>query len=143
MSFFDKMMFWKKDDFDDLGKDFNFDKPPMNDVGTNFNMDEISKPPIDNGFSTPSGLSLERNDGFGGSRPGGMQNNNFGGMNNNFQQSQPQNMQQNNGAGSSRDMELISAKLDAIKAMLENVNQRLINIENLANAEQKKDEVRW
>lgn len=32
----------------------------------------------------------------------------------------------------SRDIELLSAKLDAIRATLENINQRLINIERIA-----------
>ncbi|MFH1398901.1 MAG: hypothetical protein ABIG95_02210 [Candidatus Woesearchaeota archaeon] len=39
--------------------------------------------------------------------------------------------------GMSRDFELLSSKLDAIKAMTESINQRLANIERIAYAEQQ------
>ncbi len=37
-----------------------------------------------------------------------------------------------------KNMEIISSKLDAIKSALEAINQRLINIERLANTERQK-----
>ncbi len=50
-------------------------------------------------------------------------------------QFQPESVQSMQGFRNDRDMELISAKLDAIKAMLENLNQRVANLERIAGGE--------
>ena len=39
--------------------------------------------------------------------------------------------------GQNRDLELVAAKLDALKATLENINQRLANIERLAYGDEE------
>jgi hypothetical protein len=39
----------------------------------------------------------------------------------------------------SKDLELISAKLDALKASLDSVNQRLVNLERIARGEHEKE----
>ena len=39
---------------------------------------------------------------------------------------------------SEKDYEVLSAKLDALKAILDNINQRLANIERIANQENEK-----
>ena len=40
-----------------------------------------------------------------------------------------------------KDLELISAKLDALKPLLESMNQRLTNIERIAQEAEKNEEV--
>ncbi len=43
-----------------------------------------------------------------------------------------------------KDVEILSAKIDALRASIESMNQRIINIENIAKAEQEKQQkVRW
>ncbi len=59
-----------------------------------------------------------------------------GGFNPQPQFQQPmESLQNNNSFRTDRDTELISAKLDAIKAMLENLNQRIANLERIAGGE--------
>ena len=43
----------------------------------------------------------------------------------------------------SKNIEVVSSKLDALQATLESINQRLINLENLAKGEQEKPKYRW
>lgn len=53
----------------------------------------------------------------------------------NFAPPMMESMQNQQGFRNDRDTELISAKLDAIKAMLENLNQRIANLERIAGGE--------
>lgn len=50
----------------------------------------------------------------------------------------PLGMQQAAGADISKDFEILSAKLDAVKASLESINQRLANLERIASESEKK-----
>ena len=43
----------------------------------------------------------------------------------------------------SKNMEIISSKLDFLKASLENINQRLTNLENIARGEEQKPKYKW
>ncbi len=54
-----------------------------------------------------------------------------------FQQPMMESFQNQQNFRQDRDTELISAKLDAIKAMLENLNQRVANLERIAKGEQE------
>ncbi len=47
------------------------------------------------------------------------------------------------GTGGNRDLELISSKLDTIKAMLASMEQRISNIEKATGSEQKKEQRLW
>jgi len=46
-------------------------------------------------------------------------------------------------SGAGRDIELLNAKLDAIKAMLENINQRLTTIERIAKSTEHETYARY
>ncbi len=128
MGFFDKLAFWKKkDDLDDLGKDLGLDK----ELG----MDFTSGPSPDLGMGTepmPAQQQFQKYPSFQQPQQ-------------NFQAQpsfQPQTFQQQSyGAGdsymNSKNLEVISSKLDALKANLESISQRLANIEAIARGEQE------
>ena len=127
MGFFRKLAFWKKDDLD-----FGMDDPFKTSLGAN---DPLGK---DIGATQPGSDPL-----------GSMKQDPIGGMNapsfgappssptgySSFSQPVPQ-------QGASPEIEVISAKLDAIKATMDSINQRLTNIERIANAEQE-EKPRW
>ena len=60
---------------------------------------------------------------------------------------QQQEMRQSSSSGSSgvssRDIELVSSKLDTIKALLASLDQRMANLEKVAGVEQKQKERLW
>lgn len=147
MSFLDKIMFWKKDpDFGvDLDKDFSLGKEP--DFG--------QQPDFGNTGLGPSAMDVSQNQGmqhYGQSQSG------FG------QQESSQFSQQAQYPGYqdfsqprsapviqhvpeareaqqvtySKDLEVISAKLDAIKAVLESMNARIHNLERMARDQKEK-----
>ena len=108
----DKMKFWKKSD--DLG------------LGDDLGIPETGSPPAENvpGMLPPQpppdpvgNVQMPRIDAYHESR-------------------NPYTPQQQ--AYPNRDMELIAAKLDALKATLENINQRLAGLERVAYAEDEK-----
>jgi len=68
----------------------------------------------------------------------------YGMMNNSSSFGQPQ-MQQSMSQGSdiSKDIQMISLKLDAIKSELESMNQRLKSLESIAEREQSKTTKKW
>lgn len=43
----------------------------------------------------------------------------------------------------SKNLEVISSKLDALQATIESLNQRLINLENIARGEQERSKYKW
>ncbi len=122
MGFFDKLAFWKKkDDLADLGKDFGFDK----DLG----MDLGQGPSADLGMGLePSSPQQSFN-----KYPSFQQQQSF--------QQQPAFAQPSYTSDSnyiaSKNMEVISSKLDALRVSLESINQRLSNIEAIARGEQE------
>ena len=105
MTIMDKVLFWRH-------KDPEFDKPADLGLGQNLGLDipkqqapDVSQPhPMAGKMSEPEPLM-----------------------------SQPmQQYPQQPVISQNRDMELIAAKLDALKAMMENINHRLENIERMA-----------
>lgn len=129
MSFFDKIAFWKKDDDPLANLDTDFTKPlsatgaPPSTFDSNFSQTSYGQQ--NNNFNSQSfGQSS-----FGSSNSG------FG--QNNFEVrpvQQPQSPSMGN--MDHRELEIVSSKLDAIKAMLESINQRLANVERIAMAEE-------
>src|SRR3989344_2935471 len=126
MSFFSKLNpFKKKDDFGDLGKDldlgkdFDLGQGPSPDLGVCLDMPQTQQP-------------FQKYPSFQGQQ--------------NFQPAyqppsfQPQ-AQQNSFAGdpyiASKNLEVISSKLDALKASIDAINQRVANIESIARGEQE------
>lgn len=129
MAFFDKLKFWKKkDDFGDIGKDLGLDKDlglgkdlgmdlspgPSPDLGMGLDMGQPPQQPLQKypSFQQPSFQpSFQPQPAF-------------------QQPSYPNDM-------ASKNLEIISSKLDALRASLESINQRLANIEAIARGEQE------
>ena len=137
MGFMDKVMFWKKE--------------PKLDIDTNLDMG--LSPPVGNnlGIDTNPGLSSQQmSDPFLDhsyqQRPQQFQQQQFG-----YPQEQPRiisetpvGMPQQSLQRDSYDknLEIVSMKLDNLRSALENINQRLINIERLAMDSQRQDRQR-
>jgi hypothetical protein len=128
MGVFDKLMFWKKKE-DDLG---------LGNLGAaNPNMGAVPDDP----FSSEIGMPQQQ---FGQYRqqysqqqyPGQFQQPSFSRADYPGQQG----FQSPQGYGN-KDLEVVSAKLDALKAYMDSVNQRLANLERLA--EQQSSGRRW
>ena len=120
MGFFSKLAFWKKSDsLDDLGKDLGLDK----DLGMDFG----AGPSPDLGMGLDTGMQPQQ----AFQRYPSFQQPNF--------QAQPAVQQpfQNDNYINSKNLEVISSKLDALRASLESINQRLANIEAIARGEQE------
>ena len=122
MGFFSKLAFWKKkDDFGDLGKDLGMD--------------------LNQGPSPDLGMGLEPNQQFPQQQPyqkypSFQPSQNFQAPA--FQQSPyPQPSQSSDNYIASKNLEVISSKLDALRASLESISQRLANIEAIARGEQE------
>ena len=122
MGVFSKLAFWKKkDDLDDLGKDLGIGK----DLGMDFN----------SGPSPDLGMGIDQNQQQSPFQkyPSFQQSPNF--------QSQPVFQQpsfnSNDNYITSKNLEVISSKLDALRASLESINQRLANLEAIARGEQE------
>ena len=112
-----KLAFWKKDDNLGIGKDttgldsknLGLDRDTTGlDAGKDFGSNDDS-------FNEPDYSSVNS--------PPGMQRNNF---------NQPQRSQYAPQSSDNKDLEIISAKLDALKAKMEMIDQRLANIERIA-----------
>lgn len=122
MAFFSKLAFWKKkDDLDSLGKDLGIDKDLGLDIGPS--------PDLGTGIE-PQQQPYQKYPSF--------QQSGF--------QSQPsfppqpafqQPSYQNDNYIASKNLEVISSKLDALRATMESINQRLANIEAIARGEQE------
>ena len=128
MSFFSKLAFWKKkDELEDLGKDLGIDKDlgldiggPSPDLGMGVDTSQVQQPyqrypsfQQQQGFQTAPSF-----------------------------QPQPAYQQQpsynsNDNFIASKNLEVISSKLDALRASIESINQRLTNIEAIARGEQE------
>ena len=131
MGIFSKLAFWKKrNDFGDLGKDLGLDK----DIGMN-----------SSGFNPDLGMGLEtatpeKYPSY--QTPGGMHAPAFNQQS--FQPSYPPQPQASQFSPAyndsnyitSKNLEVISSKLDALRASLDSINQRLANIESIARGEQ-------
>lgn len=123
MGFFDKLAFWKKkDELEDIGKDLGLDKNLGLDIGA--------------GPSPDLGIGLE---------PAAPQQPyqkypSFQQPQQSFQSApafQQPSYSTNDNYIASKNLEVISSKLDALRATLESINQRLANIEAIARGEQE------
>lgn len=123
MGFFDKLAFWKKkDELEDIGKDLGIDKELGLDIGA--------------GPSPDLGMGLE---------PAAPQQPyqkypSFQQPQQSFQSApafQQPSYSTNDNYIASKNLEVISSKLDALRATLESINQRLANIEAIARGEQE------
>ncbi|MBI2659557.1 hypothetical protein HYX07_00155 [Candidatus Woesearchaeota archaeon] len=125
MAFFDKLAFWKKkDDLGDFGKDLGLDK----DLG--LGMDTGPSPDLGMGLEQPQQQPFQKYPSF--------QQNNF--PQPSFQQQPAFQASQQPSSESyinSKNLEVISSKLDALRATMESINQRLANIEAIARGEQE------
>ncbi|MBI2657369.1 hypothetical protein HYX08_01595 [Candidatus Woesearchaeota archaeon] len=124
MAFFGKLAFWKKkDDLDDLGKDLG--------LGKDFDFSTGPSPDLGMGIEAPGQQPMQKYPSFQ-QQPG-------------FQSQpayQPQPSLQpsynsNDNYIASKNLEVISSKLDALRATMESINQRLANIEAIARGEQE------
>lgn len=119
MSFLGKLAFWKKkDDIEEIGKDFGLDKELGLDIGA--------------GPSPDLGMNIEQQPQPFQKYPPFQQQS--------FQPSQTAFQQpsiSNDNFIASKNLEVISSKLDALRASIESINQRLANIEAIARGEQE------
>ncbi len=128
MSILGKLAFWKKkDDFDDLGKDLGIDK----DLG--LEMGSGPSPDLGMGLETNSPQAYQKYPSF--QQAQGFQNPQFQSQPV-FQQQQPS-YNSNDNFIAAKNLEVISSKLDALRATMESINQRLANIEAIARGEQE------
>ena len=125
MGFLDKLTFWKKkDEFGDIG---------LGDRGPGLGPDPAA-PDLGMGPSPGGTESPDLNLGLPQQPP--MQQPSF-------QQPQPslqpqfQQPSQQQGFTAEKDFEIISSKLDALRAALDSINQRLANLEAIARGEEE------
>ena len=131
MGILDKVMFWKKkDDFADLGLGSNKDMAFGDDFGMDQGMAQqqpgLGQQP-DMGFSNPSMPSSPSMPPAPQMQPPSAAQ--FG------QAPRYDSPQQDM---TSKNIEVISSKIDALRANLESINQRLANLEAIARGEQDK-----
>jgi len=124
MAFFDKLKFWKHKEDLDIGKDLgkSFGKEP------DINIPDFGKSPMDipsEDFGKPISTTQH------GRLP-------FPEQEVRHTPVVPQPQWQ--GYKEDSEMQVISAKLDALKASLDSINQRLMNLERIAEGEQPR---RW
>ena len=133
MAFFSKLAFWKKkDDFGDLGKDLGLDK----DIG--MGMGEGPSPDLGMGLeqSQPQ-QPYQRYPSFQQPQQGFQSAPSFQAQPA-FQQPPAQpSYSSNDSYIAAKNLEVISSKLDALRASIESINQRLANIEAIARGEQQ------
>ena len=124
MGFFNKLAFWKKkDDLDSLGKDFGIDKELGLDLGA--------------GPSPELGMGIEPAQQQPYQKYPSFQQSSFQPQPSFQSQAFQQPSYQNDNYIASKNLEVISSKLDALRASLESINQRLANIEAIARGEQE------
>jgi hypothetical protein len=136
MGFLDKLMFWKKQDDFSAGQQDIGNSPNSYDIQTDFSTQTFDQQgrgypdmnsQVGNNYSMPQMNNNPMNDSSSAMAPAS-----FG----NFNQQQPQIPRDHN-------LEVISAKLDAIKATLDAVNQRLANLERVAYQDDTSQQRRW
>jgi len=125
MSVFSKLAFWKKrDELSELGLG------TPSGFGKETGFDNLGLPKEDYGFSKDFGQDAAA------FQPS------FGQQQRPFQAQQPSYPQQQQMFTVDKDMEIISSKLDALRASLESLNQRLANIERIARGEEEERHTR-
>ena len=139
MGFFGKLKFWgKKEDFDfgaDLGKDPFGKDSGFGELGSNnFEMDS----PSDKSFGSNNELGSDLSPQQSFEQPSFQRN-----QNRQQSFSQPQVIVQTPQPSAheyaiSKDIEVLSSKMDAMRAGLESMNQRLMNIERIIVGEERR-----
>jgi hypothetical protein len=136
MSIKDKLMFWKKDDpfdFDNFSPNQSANPDPL---GTN-----ASQTPLQENLGLPSD---NVQDTFAPSSQGGPQNYPGEAPAYNMDAQKPSAFANaataKNDSQTQREMELLNSKLDTIKALLASLDQRMGVIEQIARAEQAKQQ---
>ena len=124
MGIFGKLAFWKKkDDLDNLGKDLGLDKELGLDLGA--------------GPSPDLGMGIEPAQQQPYQKYPSFQQSGFQPQPSFQSQAFQQPSYQSDSYIASKNLEVISSKLDALRASLESINQRLANIEAIARGEQE------
>lgn len=133
MGIFGKLAFWKKkDDFGDIGKELGID----NDMGAG----------MSTGMSPDLGLGLDTN------KPEAYPSLQQPHYPSTPPMQQPQSFQQYSPSQgnyqdqtyiTSKNLEVISSKLDALRATLDSISQRLANLEAMARGEQEDNRKRY
>ena len=149
MSFLDKVMFWKKKDTLDFGGGLGSTDLGNSSLGGGMGSGGMGDFGVESGFGQqgfsqqPSGYGggfVPRNDSgnqqYQSQSPGFAQQQSFG-MNNNVGMGQQQ------ANVSSKDLEIVSSKLDALRTVLDSINQRLANIERMASGEYETKRRNW
>lgn len=125
MGFMDKVMFWKKDDFD-------FDNMSNDPMSDSSQMSDPSQDPFNNHQSIPNDPTQTQD--FAPNPPApGYNPSSHSPSPDSFSQANPS---MNSGSVSQREIELLNSKLDTIKALLASLDQRVGVIEQIARAEQ-------
>jgi hypothetical protein len=135
MGFLDKIMFWKKGDSLDLGNDFGMD-PSQGFGNGSFGANQS----MNQGMGTNQGLPSEPSMPNFGGYPSAhtFDDSQFGGEPKFTVREIPrQESYQQQNYTAEKNMEIISSKLDALKAGIESLNQRLANLERIAQGEQE------
>ncbi|HLD39583.1 MAG TPA: hypothetical protein VJB13_00395 [Candidatus Nanoarchaeia archaeon] len=126
MGILNKLLFWRHDD------EMDFDKIADEQLKTGIKDDPLLEPDTD--FEEKSSFSRQQQD----LRSSSMKGSPY--KQTNFQQ-QPTLQQPSENI--EKDLELISSKLDTIKAMLGSLDQRTANLEKAAGVQQQRRERLW
>lgn len=134
MGILGKLAFWKKkDDFGDIGKELGLDK----DIGSGMSPDlglglDTNSPEAYPSIQQPSQYSPPQMHPVQGFQQQGYP-----------QYAQPQSSYQDQNYITAKNLEVISSKLDALRATMEAISQRLANLENMARGEQEQSKRRY
>jgi len=129
MSIFSKLMFWKKkDEFADFG---------LGDKGAVPGMNLGLGPELGAGAELTQGTEMQPSLGMPMQQPPIQQPAPFQAPAQPPFQSPAQPQMQGQEYTNSKNLEVISSKLDALRASLDSINQRLANIENIARSEEE------
>ncbi len=145
MSIFSKLAFWKKEDSaDDFG--FGKDMPAFGDNMGNNNL--FGPPPGQNNPAVPKAFE-EEVDQSGGNIAKQFASTSYDRPRDDFFQPQkpfavmPPQQSADSGYHAAKDFEIISSKLDALRAAIDSINQRIINVEELVRREKKEKDRYW
>lgn len=139
MSMLDKLMFWKQEE-----PDFN-PHAPMNDPLTQ-HQDPLQQPPLGmprDGGMPPYPMGQDPLQPGQGPMPDLATPRALQHLEEVHPSSAPPAMGPPSGGSVEKELEILSAKVDALRASVESMNQRIINIEAIAKESQGKQQARW
>lgn len=120
-------------------KDFFKKKDAELDIDASLGLNSPADLGLGNEFGNPNPANPSMGNDFGQGFHEQMQPS----MNLSSQQFQPVQQMQNQGGDLQKDIQILSLKLDAIKAELDSMNQRIKNIESIAEKEQIQQPKKW